>query len=98
MKIRFKDARRYLLFLSELRRYEQMPGGGKVPWRDLYPCLHEKTATTSFDTHYFYQDVWSFRKIVRSGTPEHVDVGSKVDYVGFLTSSTSGRSWRASTT
>lgn len=65
-----------------------MPGGAKVPWRDLYPCLHEKTATTSFDTHYFYQDIWAFGKIVRGKTPEHVDIGSKVDYVGFLTAVT----------
>jgi SAM-dependent methyltransferase len=88
MRIRLEDAGKYLAFLSERRRFERMPGGGKVPWRDLYPCLHEKTAMTSFDTHYFYQDIWAFRKIVRSGTPEHVDVGSKVDYIGFLTAVT----------
>jgi SAM-dependent methyltransferase len=88
MRIRLKDGGKVLAFLSELRRFERMPGGENVPWRDLHPCLHEKTATTSFDTHYFYQDVWAFRKIVRSGAPEHVDVGSKVDYIGFLTAVT----------
>jgi len=88
MRLRLEDAGKYFAFLSERKRFERMPGGGKVPWRDLHPCLHEKTATTSFDTHYFYQDVWAFRKIVRSGAPEHVDVGSKVDYIGFLTAVT----------
>jgi SAM-dependent methyltransferase len=88
MKIRFKDAGKYLAYLTELRRYERMPGGAKVSWRDLYPCLHDKTATTSFDTHYFYQDVWAFGNIVRGGAPEHVDVGSRVDYIGFLTAVT----------
>jgi hypothetical protein len=88
MRIRLKDGGKVLAFLSELRRFERMPGGENVPWRDLHPCLHEKTVTTSFDTHYFYQDVWAFRKIVRSGAPEHVDVGSKVDYIGFLTAVT----------
>lgn len=88
MRIRLKDAGKYLAFLSELRRFERMPGGEKVHWRDLYPCLHEKTAMSSFDTHYFYQDIWAFRKIARSGTPVHVDVGSKVDYIGFLTAVT----------
>lgn len=88
MRLRLEDAGKYFAFLSERRRFERMPGGGKVPWRDLHPCLHEKTATTSFDTHYFYQDIWAFRKIARSGTLEHVDVGSKVDYIGFLTAVT----------
>ncbi len=88
MRFRLKDGGKYLAFLSDLRRFERMAGGGNVPWRDLYPCLHEKTATTSFDTHYFYQDVWAFRKIARSGAPEHVDVGSKVDFIGFLTAVT----------
>lgn len=88
MKFRLKDIPRHVSFLSELWRFERMPGGATVPWRDLYPCLHEKTATTSFDTHYFYQDIWAFGKIVRSKAPGHVDIGSKVDYVGFLTTVT----------
>ena len=37
MKVRLRDAGNYIAFLSELRRFERMPGGGKVPWRDLYP-------------------------------------------------------------
>jgi len=88
MKVRLRDAGNYIAFLSELRRFERMPGGERIPWRDLCPCLHEKTATTSFDTHYFYQNIWAFGKIFRSKSAEHVDVGSKVDYVGFLTAVT----------
>lgn len=88
MKLRLRDAGKYLTFLLELRRYRSMPGAENVSWRDLYPCLGERTATTSFDTHYFYQDIWAFRKILESGAREHVDVGSKVDYVGFLSTIT----------
>jgi hypothetical protein len=54
---------KYIAFLSELRRYERMPGGEKISRRDLYQCLYERTSTTSFDTHNFYQDIWAFRKI-----------------------------------
>ncbi len=85
MKLRLKDIPRYLAFYSDLRRYRRMPGAETVATRDLYPCLGDRTATTSFDTHYFYQDIWALRKILESGAREHVDVGSKVDYVGFLT-------------
>ncbi len=88
MKIRLKQARKYPAFFAELSRYRKLPGAEEISFRDLYPCLDEKTATTSFDTHYFYQDLWAFRKILESGAPAHVDVGSKVDFVGFLTAIT----------
>ncbi len=88
MKIRLKQAPKYPSFFSDLSRYRKLPGAEKISFRDLFPCLDEKTATTSFDTHYFYQDVWAFRKILESGAREHVDVGSKVDYVGFLSTIT----------
>lgn len=88
MKIRIKEIGKSIRFLRDLYRYRRMPGAEKISGGDLYPCLDEKTATTSFDTHYFYQDIWAFRKISQSGVREHVDVGSKVDYVGFLTAIT----------
>jgi SAM-dependent methyltransferase len=88
LKIRLKHAGKYLSFFSDLRRYEKMAGAEKVSRRDLYPCLGDNTATTNFDTHYFYQDIWAFRKILGSGVGEHVDVGSKIDFVGFLTAIT----------
>lgn len=87
-KLKLKNIPKYLKFFSELRQYERMTGAEKVSRSDLYPCLDDRTSTTSFDTHYFYQDIWAFRKIFESGTKTHVDVGSKVDYVGFLTTIT----------
>jgi SAM-dependent methyltransferase len=88
MKIRLRQLLRYPSFFVELRRYEEMHGAERIAFRDLFPCLDDRTATTSFDTHYFYQDIWAFRKVLESGAPEHVDVGSKIDYVGFLTAVT----------
>ena len=87
-KLKLKNIPKYLSFFSELRQYKRMPGAEKISMRDLYPILNERTSTTSFDTHYFYQDIWAFRKIHESGVKTHVDVGSKVDYVGFLSAIT----------
>jgi hypothetical protein len=87
-KLKLKNIPKYWKFFSELRQYERMEGAEKVSRSDLYPCLDDRTSSTSFDTHYFYQDIWAFRKIFESGTKTHVDVGSKVDYVGFLTTIT----------
>ncbi|MCG6533247.1 MAG: DUF268 domain-containing protein [Syntrophales bacterium LBB04] len=87
-KLTLRNIPKYCAFFAELRRYEQMQGGTRITWRDLYPWLDDKTSTTSFDTHYFYQDIWAFRKILESGIKQHCDVGSKVDYVGFLSTIT----------
>jgi hypothetical protein len=87
-KLKLKNIPKYISFFSELRRYKHMDGAEDIPFRDLYPILNERTSTTAFDTHYFYQDIWAFRKIFENGTKTHVDVGSKVDYVGFLSAIT----------
>lgn len=85
MKVKLGQIGRYARFLAELARYRRMPGAEAFSFRDLYPCLDDKTATTSFDSHYFYQDIWALGKIRASAVAEHVDVGSKIDFVGFLT-------------
>ena len=87
-KLRLKNIPKYVSFFSELRQYKSMEGAEDISMRDLYPILNERTSTTSFDTHYFYQDIWAFQKILESGVAAHVDVGSKVDYVGFLSTIT----------
>ena len=79
---------RYLLFFRDWFRYSRMEGAETIKMLETYPILHEKTQTTSFDTHYFYQDIWAFRKILKSGAASHVDVGSRIDLVGFLTTIT----------
>jgi len=88
VKFKLKQFPRYIPFFAELRRYKQMPGAETIALRDLYPCLDERSSTTAFDTHYFYQDIWAFEKILKSRAKDHVDVGSKVDYVGFLSTVT----------
>ena len=74
----------YLGFFHDWFRYVRMEGAEPLKIIDSYPRIHEKTATTDFDPHYFYQSVWAFKKIVDSHVNEHVDVGSQIDLVGFL--------------
>lgn len=87
-KLRLKNIPKYVSFFSELRHYKSMEGAEDISMRDLYPILDERTSTTAFDTHYFYQGIWAFQKILENGVEAHVDVGSKVDYVGFLSTIT----------
>jgi len=53
-----------------------------------YPILSDGTEKTPFDRHYFYQDIWAMRRIYKSGVRAHIDVGSRVDFVGMLSTLT----------
>ena len=72
-------------FVEELQAYRAMPGAGDVRDEDLNPQLNDRTPTTPYDQHYFFQDVWAARRIAERRPGRHVDVGSRVDFVGFLT-------------
>lgn len=74
----------YLGFFRDWFRYARMEGAEPLRVIDSYPRIHEKTATTGVDPHYFYQGIWAFKKIVDARVVEHVDVGSQIDLVGFL--------------
>lgn len=62
--------------------------GGSAPTRELFPQLHDRLAKSPFDPHYFFQDAWAARRIAEASPKRHVDVGSRVDLVAFLTSIT----------
>lgn len=79
---------RYVDFLKDCAEYSKSEGAESIKLLDTYPRIHEKTQTTSFDSHYFYQDIWAFKRIYESKSNHHVDVGSAIDFVGFLTAIT----------
>lgn len=81
-----KSAGRYFGYFDDMIKYSRMPNAEKIGLKNTYPCLHDKTEKHSIDSHYFYQDIWCFKKIFNSKVQTHVDVGSKHDFVGFLTS------------
>jgi SAM-dependent methyltransferase len=76
---------RYMGFFRDLWRYSRLEGSEQISLSDLYPILHHKTTVTPFDKHYFYQDIWAFQRIIEKSPPYHIDIGSRVDLVGFLT-------------
>jgi SAM-dependent methyltransferase len=75
-------------FMHDLNQYKKLPGAEKIRLSECRPALFEKTASSSFDSHYFYQDIWAFKRILSSKTMLHVDVGSKLDFIGFLSAIT----------
>lgn len=77
---------RYVALFRDRRRF--IRAGGKAPLLDLYPCINDNTSSTGIDSHYFHQSLWAFRRIRESGTPNHVDIASQVNFVGMLTTIT----------
>ena len=75
----------YLAYWLDWIHYARLDGAEAIRLGDTYPRLHDKTENTPFDSHYFYQDLWAFKKIRESGVEWHVDVGSRIDLIGFLT-------------
>jgi hypothetical protein len=75
-------------YLFNWARYSRMTGAERIKLIDSYPCLHDDIATTPFDRHYFYQNIWAFQRIFRSKPERHLDIGSKIDYVSFLSAIT----------
>jgi len=81
-----RAVREYPRFLADWRRYREL--GGSAPASELYPQLHDRVETSPYDPHYFFQDSWAAQRIAEHGPARHVDVGSRVDLVGFLTAVT----------
>lgn len=75
---------KYPGYFSDWLKYRRMDGAEPLKLRDTYPCLFDRTAKTSVDSHYFYQHIWACEKIYARKPKLHVDVGSNVDFVGLL--------------
>jgi SAM-dependent methyltransferase len=65
-------------FAGEFIRFCRMNRGSAfvLRWRDIQPCLTDRTATTPVEPTYFLQDAWFARKIAEQRPSGHVDVGS----------------------
>lgn len=88
IELKLPNFPRYLGFLISYARYRLKTKGDKPKIKDIFPQLEDKTRDTRPNAHYFYQGVWTARKIIKQKPREHMDVGSQVDLIGFLTNIT----------
>lgn len=75
-------------YLRDRRAYCALPEAEPLRWRDALPKLGDRLGTTPYDSHYLFQDTWAAQRIAEHAPQRHVDVGSRVDYVCFLTAVT----------
>lgn len=76
--------RSYLWFIRDWRAYKQLPLAEPLRLTDAYPQLHDRTAVSPFDPHYFYVNAWAMRRITAAKPAGHVDVASQVMFANLL--------------
>lgn len=73
-------------YVRDWRAYGRLPGAEPLTAREAYPQIWDRLPSSPYNTHYFFQDVWAAHRVAEHQPGRHVDVGSRVDLVGFLTS------------
>ena len=76
------------MFFKDMLTYSKMKGAEPIKLLDTYPILYEKSSGTPFDAHYFYQDIWAFKRIYSDKPKEHFDISSKLIFAGLLSAIT----------
>lgn len=72
-------------FLKFRRLTAETRRGGLVPsWKDRFPCLNDKTATTDFDRHYVYHTAWAARVLAQTRPEFHLDLSSSLYFCGMM--------------
>lgn len=74
----------YVWYIQDLMKFKSLDKKTKIGLLDIYPMLHEKTISTEFDAHYFYQQLWVFENVLKDKPKEHIDVGSTYQMSGYL--------------
>jgi SAM-dependent methyltransferase len=75
-------------YLRDRHAYRALPGAERLRWRDEFPKVTDRLVTSPYDSHYLHQDTWAAQRVAERGPGRHVDVGSRVDLVCFLTAIT----------
>jgi len=78
----------FIEYSNQWKIYSNMEGAEPSEYTEALPKMYDKTELTKFDSHYFYQDIWGFKRILESKCKHHVDVGSNVMFVGLITAIT----------
>ncbi len=87
LELKLINIPKYFKFWQSYNKYKKMDNA-KDMTITARPILGEDTPKTNIDHHYFYQGIWAARHIANAKPEVHVDVGSRAEYVGFLTTIT----------
>ena len=72
-------------YSRDLFAYKKMLGKNKPGAFWFYPKIFDKDAAShTFDKHYVYMDRWAAKKIIAARPQEHLDVGSSIRFLSFV--------------
>ncbi len=80
---------KYIQYLFDFNQFSQLQKKNSrvrftLDWRERYPCVDEKTTTTSFDAHYIYHPAWAARIIAEIKPSRHVDLSSTLHFCSII--------------
>lgn len=76
----------YFKYIGDLLNYQSQSKENLLN-TNMYPILNESTPETLFDAHYFYQQIWAYKKVIKSRIKTHTDFGSSYQLAGYLSTS-----------
>lgn len=79
----YSGLRGYWWFISDIILFKRLAPQERIFTLNMYPILNEKE-NHPFDAHYFHQELWAYRRIQRFNPKKHVDIGSKLQFAGFI--------------
>lgn len=74
-----------LKFISEYLKFRRISRlhthRFSLRYKDRYPCIHDRTKSTSFDSHYVYHTSWAARILAQRNPTYHIDISSDLRFV-----------------
>jgi hypothetical protein len=71
-------------FIRDFEKYKKLAEATDdrfaLDWRNIYPHLGDKTASTTFDRHYIYHIAWAARIVALTKPKFHVDISSSLHF------------------
>jgi hypothetical protein len=55
-----------------------------ISLRNIYPCINDRTPTTSFDRHYIFHTAWASRKVKEINPTLHTDISSSLYFCSIV--------------
>ncbi len=76
----------YAQFVDQYRSFRRQSVDRRFPlsWKDRYPFLNDKTASTAFDRHYIYHPAWAARVLAQTKPAIHVDIASTLHFCSIV--------------
>jgi len=74
----------YFGFFRDMIKYSRKESKHLVKFRNIFPCIHDKTKFTSFDRHYIYHPAWAARILKETKPDFHIDISSSLHFCSIV--------------